>query len=105
MHSTGGLAERLAVLIHGVRPPYAISIAGEWGIGKVEVLGPNETWLHPSVEAQERGWAAGMSGEFRVELRQTGRGERSQAAPPDLNVPLALSCEPVGTNRWLALAE
>ena len=62
-----GLAERLAVLIHGVRPRYAISISGEWGIGKVEVLGPNEIWLHPSVEAEERGWRAAYS---------NGRGER-----------------------------
>jgi hypothetical protein len=45
---------------------------------KVEVLGPTELWLHPSVEAEERGWAAAMSGEFVVEMRQTGRGERSR---------------------------
>lgn len=43
---------------------------------KVEVLGPNEVWLYPSVEAEARGWAAAMSGEFRVEERKTGRGER-----------------------------
>ena len=43
---------------------------------QVEVLGPNEVWLYPSVEAEARGWAAAMSGEFRVEERKTGRGER-----------------------------
>jgi hypothetical protein len=43
---------------------------------QMEVLGPNEVWLHPSVEAEARGWAAAMSGEFRVEERKTGRGER-----------------------------
>lgn len=43
---------------------------------RVEVLGPNEVWLVPSEEAIARGWAAAMSGEFRVELRQSGRGER-----------------------------
>ena len=43
---------------------------------QVEVLGPSEVWLYPSVEAEARGWAAAMSGEFRVEERKTGRGER-----------------------------
>jgi DNA invertase Pin-like site-specific DNA recombinase len=43
---------------------------------RVEVLGPSEIWLHPSIEAETRGWATAMSGEFRMELRQTGRGER-----------------------------
>jgi DNA invertase Pin-like site-specific DNA recombinase len=42
---------------------------------RVEVLGPSEVWLHPSVEAEARGWAAAMSGEFRIESRY-GRGER-----------------------------
>jgi hypothetical protein len=46
---------------------------------QVEVLGPNEVWLYPSVEAEARGWAAAMSGEFRVEERKTGRGERNCA--------------------------
>ena len=43
---------------------------------QVEVLGPSEVWLHASVEAEARGWAAAMCGEFRVEERKTGRGER-----------------------------
>ena len=47
---------------------------------QVEVLGPDEVWLYPSVEAEARGWAAAMSGEFRVELRQSGRGERASAS-------------------------
>ena len=42
---------------------------------RVEVLGPSEVWLHPSAEAESRGWAAAMSGEFRIESRY-GRGER-----------------------------
>jgi hypothetical protein len=42
----------------------------------MEVLRPNEVWLYPSLEAEERGWAAAMSGEFRMKERQTGRGER-----------------------------
>jgi DNA invertase Pin-like site-specific DNA recombinase len=29
---------------------------------RVEVLGPNEIWLYPSVEAEARGWAAAMHG-------------------------------------------
>lgn len=40
---------------------------------QVEVLGPNHIWLYPSAEAEARGWAAAMSGEFRVEERKTGR--------------------------------
>jgi hypothetical protein len=43
---------------------------------RVEVLGPSEARLHPSVEAEARGWAAAMTGEFRLEERKTGRGER-----------------------------
>jgi hypothetical protein len=29
---------------------------------KMEVLGPDEVWLYPSVEAEARGWAAAMEG-------------------------------------------
>jgi hypothetical protein len=43
---------------------------------QVEVLGPTQVWLYPSLEAEARGWAAAMRGEFRVEVRKTGRGER-----------------------------
>jgi len=43
---------------------------------QLEVLGPSEVWLYPSVEAEARGWAAVMTGEFRIEERKTGRGER-----------------------------
>ena len=35
-----------------------------------------------------RGWAAAMTGEFRVEVRKTGRGERSQTSGTDLFVPM-----------------
>jgi len=51
---------------------------------QVEVLGPSEVWLYPSVEAEARGWAAAMSGEFRVEERKTGRGERNCAVMSDV---------------------
>ena len=44
---------------------------------QVEVLGPSKVWLYPSVEAEARGWAAAMSGEFRMEVHKTGRGERN----------------------------
>jgi hypothetical protein len=42
---------------------------------QVEVLGPNEVWLYPTVEAEARGWATAMNGEFRIESTY-GRGER-----------------------------
>ena len=45
---------------------------------RVEALGPSEIWVYPSVEAEARGWAAAMSGEFRIESRN-GRGERTRA--------------------------
>ena len=41
-----------------------------------EILGPAQIWLYPSIEAEARGWAAAMSGEFAVESTN-GRGERS----------------------------
>ncbi len=50
---------------------------------RMEVLGPNEVWLTPSLEAEERGWAAAMRGEFRMKERRTGRGERTQASRTD----------------------
>ncbi len=56
---------------------------------QVEVLGPNEVWLYPSLEAEARGWAAAMSGEFQVEMRQSGRGERARAEPLRVNVRIA----------------
>ena len=43
---------------------------------QVEVLGPDQVWLHPSLEAEARGWTAAMDGEFTVEVRRSGRGER-----------------------------
>ena len=41
----------------------------------------------------EAGWVGGGT-------YSNGRGERSQADPGDLNVPLALSCELIGAGRW-----
>jgi hypothetical protein len=34
-----------------------------------------------------------MTGEFRVEVRKTGRGERRQTSTTDLNVPVRLPLE------------
>jgi hypothetical protein len=45
---------------------------------QVEVLGPSEVWLYPTIEAEARGWATAMEGEFRVESTN-GRGERTRA--------------------------
>ena len=70
---------------------------------KVEVLGPSEAWLYPSVEAEARGWAAAMSGEFRVEVRKTGRGERGCPATTDLPVIMRLA-EPPEPCEWLRSA-
>jgi hypothetical protein len=40
----------------------------------------NEVWLYARVEAEDGGWAAMTAGERRVEVRKTGRGERSGAS-------------------------
>ena len=53
-------------------------------------------WLYPSVEAEARGWAAARRGEFRMEERKTGRGERS--GPDTLRVKVRIAAnrtEPV----------
>ena len=70
---------------------------------QVEVLGPNEVWLYPSVEAEARGWAAAMSGEFRMEKRKTGRGERHSPATTDLPITKRLA-EPPEPFDWLRSA-
>jgi hypothetical protein len=66
---------------------------------QVEVLGPNEVWLYPSVEAEARGWAAAMSGEFRVEVRKTGRGERNCAVMSDAGAVVRFVREPRASAR------
>lgn len=48
---------------------------------QVDVLGPNEVWLYPSVEAEARGWATATAGESRVESTN-GRGERTVGHTP-----------------------
>jgi len=58
-------------------PVAVASVAASFENPPVEVLGRNEVWRCPSVEAEARGWAAAMSGEFRVEERTAGRGERA----------------------------
>lgn len=55
----------------------ALSHAPPWHRRTTPGLGPNEVWLYPSVEAEARGRAAAMTGEFREEVRKTGRGERA----------------------------
>jgi hypothetical protein len=39
---------------------------------QVEVLGPNEIWLYPTIEAEARGWAAGMAGSSESKVRMVG---------------------------------
>jgi len=43
-----------------------------------------------------------MTGELRVEVRKTGRGERSQTSTSDLNVPVRLPLEIalMGVEQW-----
>jgi hypothetical protein len=55
----------------------------------VEVLAPSEVWLYPTVEAEARGWAAAMAGEFRVEkVRVVGaRGFEPPGPTPRIVVP------------------
>ena len=52
----------------------------------------------PSVDG--RGWAAAMTGEFTVEVRMTGRGERHSPATTDLPITMRLA-EPPEPFDWL----
>lgn len=70
---------------------------------RVEALGPNEVWLYPSVEAEARGWAAAMSGEFRIESRN-GRGERSRAHTFQLIVRIVGGSVPSAVHRSSEIA-
>jgi hypothetical protein len=54
------------------------------GRRRVEVLGPNQLWLIPSAEAEARGPGPLFAGEFRVNVRQSGRGERICAVMSDV---------------------
>lgn len=65
---------------------------------RVEALGPSEIWLYPSVEAEARGWAAAMSGEFRIESRN-GRGERYCAVMSDAGAVVRFVRETVARER------
>lgn len=47
-------------------------------VERFEVLGPSEVWPYPRLEAEERDWAAALSGEFREEGRQACQGERAR---------------------------
>jgi hypothetical protein len=66
-------------------------------------LGPNKVWLYPSIEPEARGSAAAMTGEFRVEVRKTGRGERDCPATTDLPITMRLA-EPPEPFDWLRSA-
>jgi hypothetical protein len=57
-------------------------------------LGQNEVRLYPSVDAKACDWAAAMAGEFRVEVRKTGRGERDSPATNDLPITMRLAEPP-----------
>jgi hypothetical protein len=70
---------------------------------KGEDLGTNEVWLHRSIEAEARGWAAAMSGDFPVGKRKSGRGERGCPATNDLPVTMRLA-EPPESGEWLRSA-
>jgi hypothetical protein len=69
---------------------------------QVEILGPAQIWLYPSVEAEARGWAAAMTGEFIVESTN-GRGERDSPATTDLPITMRLA-EPPEPFDWLRSA-
>jgi hypothetical protein len=86
--TTQGIAESLADLntLYADAEPATQHRIVQALFEQVEVLGPSEVWLYPSVEAEARGWAAAMSGEFRVEERKTGRGERSSAHTIQLSI-------------------
>jgi hypothetical protein len=70
---------------------------------EIEVLAPNQVWVYPSPEAESRGWAAAMAGEFEVEVRKTGRGERIGATGSRLihgcEVVMASERTPIGPDR------
>ena len=70
---------------------------------RVEVLGPNEVWLYPSLEARSRGWASAMKGGFESKERQSGRGERDSPATSDLPITMRLA-EPPEPFDWLRSA-
>jgi hypothetical protein len=89
------IAESLADLrsLFGDAEPATQHRIAEALFDRVEALGPSEIWLHPSVEAEARGWAAAMGGEFRVESTY-GRGERDSPATNDLPIRMRLAEPP-----------
>jgi hypothetical protein len=67
---------------------------------RLEASGFRELKVHLTEEARSHAFAAAVPEQFTASVG-IGRGERSRATPPDLNVPLALECEVVGMVRWL----
>lgn len=82
MRVGAALAERFHLIAAIAEHPVAVGAGtGDRGLrlfDRVEVLGPHEVWMYPSLEAEMRGLAAAFSGELRTQIRQFGRGERSR---------------------------
>lgn len=69
-------------------------------IDHIEAVGL-DLLIHPSAEAERYGLAEAFGSEPLVcSISRSGRGERSQTARSDLNVPLVLSRELIGAGRW-----
>jgi hypothetical protein len=66
---------------------------------RLEASGFRELKVNLTEEARAHAFAAAVPEQFTASVGY-GRGERSQAAPTDLNVPLALSCQVLGRDRW-----
>jgi hypothetical protein len=67
---------------------------------RIDARGFREATLRLTDTAIAHGFAAVIPERLELTVGY-GRGERTQATPPDLNVPLTLSCEVVGRERWL----
>ena len=66
---------------------------------RLEASGFRELKVHLTEEARAHAFAAAVPEQFTASVGY-GRGERSQADTDDLNVPLRLSCELIGRERW-----
>ena len=68
-------------------------------LDRIHLLRMREATVHFSAHAVRHGLAAVLPAGFGSPV--SGRGERSQATPTDLNVPLALAWVLTGRQRWL----
>jgi hypothetical protein len=66
---------------------------------RLEASGFRELKVHLTDEARAHAFAAAVPAQFTACVGY-GRGERSQAEPGDLKVPLALECEVTDRERW-----